>query len=236
MNTVPPAPETEGLSVSQRLQAGTRVAHDRVERRASFNRLIVVRVPADDPGASAAARARRERALQEYREVYRRFLIAAHGFEAAVDRALDASPALEEAIRLGYTPEPNSPTALIREDLARVFGPASEVDVGRMEGLPEVLSLAELAGVEYVRRGSRAGGAVIAAVVQQNLGFSREDGASFLAQYGKQTRSVVASYKAWVDGLALPEPDAERAVGAAVDTFLAVERWHLRLEEHYARG
>ena len=104
-----------------------------------------------------------------------------------------------------------------------------------MEGLPAVRTLPELAGVEYVRRGSRAGGAVIAAVVERNLRLTREHGASFLAQYGKQTRAVLVSLKTWLDALPFSEAETEAAVIAARATFEAVQQYHGRLEDQFAR-
>lgn len=227
------APPTGPPPLSLRLKEGTREAHDSVERAASFNRLIVVRIPGEDAGAGGA---RRAQAVAEYREIYRRFLLGAHGFEAAVNRALETSPALADALRSGYAAEENEPTALIRADLLEVFGPDAVRAAGVMDGLPAVRTLAELAGVEYVRRGSRAGGAVIAAVVQNNLGLTRERGASFLAQYGKRTRGVLVALKTWIDSLELDEDGSARAVETASATFAAVEAWHLRLEAEFARG
>ncbi len=181
-------------------------------------------------------RERRARALSEYREVYRRFLVASHVFEAAVNERLAASPARDAAVRSGWSPESSDPAALVRDDLAGVFGAAAARDLPRMDGLPGARTLAEFAGIEYVRRGSRAGGAVIAAVVEKNLGFTREQGASFLARYGRETRSVLVALRAWLDGLALSEAEADAAVRAAGDTFAAVERWHARLDGAFARG
>ncbi len=222
--------------LSRRLHEGTREVHERVEHTASFNRLIVVRLPEPAADATAAERDRRARARGEYREVYRRFLVASHGFEVAVNERLAASAARDAAVASGWTPEARDPAALVRDDLACVFGVAAAESLPRMEGLPEARTLAEFAGVEYVRRGSRAGGAVIAAVVEKNLGLGRERGASFLAQYGRETRSVLVALRAWLDGLALSEAEADAAVRAAGDTFAAVERWHAWLDVAFARG
>jgi heme oxygenase len=234
----PAAPATprataESRPLSLRLREDTQAAHESVERAASFNRLIVVRLPEGVPNPSAAERARHARAVEDYREVYRRFLIAAYGFEEAANRRLGEPAARAIAERTGFAPEPGEPTALIRDDLARAFGPGATETLGTMDGLAPVRTIADLVGVEYVRRGSRMGGAVIGAIVRCNLGFGPGTGASFLGQYGSRTRQVVADFKRWVDALALPDPECRRAVQAAIATFGAVERWHLLLEQRF---
>ena len=215
--------------LSLRLREETRRAHESVERAAAFNRLVVVRIPAAGGSAPGIAR-QHERARAEYREVYRRFLIAAHGFEAAADLRFQGSAARAQAIASGFPEESIEPVRMIREDLARLFGTAAAHDLPRMDDLPEAPALPELAGMEYVRRGSRAGGAVIGGVVRANLGLGPADGAGFLGGYGSRTKSVIVAFKDWLDGLPLEEAEMTRAVAAATRTFEAVERWHLRLE------
>ena len=228
------APAVAPLSL--RLREGTRERHDSVEHAAAINRLIVVKVPSPESAATPQEREARVRALAEYREAYRLFLISAHGFEAAVVERLAGSQAFETAKASGYADEGTASTLLIQQDLARVFGAASAAGLPTMSGLPEVRSLAEFAGMEYVRRGSRAGGAVIGAVVTHNLGLDRESGASFLQQYGKDTRRVLVAFKEWVDSLPLSEADCLAAVKSANETFLAVERWHRQLERDFLRS
>jgi heme oxygenase len=222
----------EPTPLSLRLKDGTREAHDSVERAAAFNRLIVVKIPG--PGHIEFHPARHAQALTEYREIYRRFLIGAHGFEDAVNRRILESPAYAAAVASGYAAEDQEPTTLIRQDMHAVFGPKSTDALTPMDDLAPVRTLPELVGVEYVRRGSRAGGAVISAVVEQNLGFTREHGASFLAQYGKRTRSVLVAMKAWIDSMPFSEAQSQEAIAAASAAFAAVERYHLRLEASFA--
>lgn len=228
-------PEAPARPLSQRLHEGTREAHERVEHTASFNRLVVVRLPATEGDAPAAERERLAVARGEYLEVYRRFLVASHGFEAAVNAALASSPALGDAIAAGWSSEAHDPAALVRADLAAVFGASAAATLPAMVPLAVPGTLAEFAGTEYVRRGSRAGGAVIAAVVEKNLGFHRARGASFLAQYGRDTRRVLMALRAWLDGLALDEGGARTAIAAAGETFEAVGRWHEQLEAAFER-
>lgn len=234
MSSEIPVPESAArLPLSVQLKHGTREVHEHVERAASFNRLIVVRMPDADP-ASGLSAAMRDKLILEYREIYRRFMIGAYGFESAVNAALQASPALAAAIAAGFAFEAHDPVELIREDMRVVFGAAALDGVQVMQGLPAIHTLPELAGVEYVRRGSRAGGAVIAAVVERNLGLTREHGASFLAQYGKQMRGVLVALKAWLDALPFSEAETAVAVDAARATFEAVQNYHLQLEDQFA--
>jgi len=221
--------------LSQLLREGTRERHERVEHAAVINRFVVVKVPSPETAGTTEEREARTRALADYREVYRLFLLAAHGFEAAVVKRLADSPVHEQALASGWADEATPSTSLVRADLEGVYGPGAAGSLPVMEGLPEIRSLAEYAGMEYVRRGSRAGGAVIGAVVAYNLGFSREHGASFLQQHGKDTKRVLVEFKSWVDSLPLSETDARDAVASANATFLAVEEWHRHLERTLIR-
>lgn len=222
--------------LSQRLREETRERHESVEHAALINRLIVVRVPSPETADTPGEREARERALADYREVYRLFLLSAHGFESAVVERLAGSPVHAAARESGWSDEAVPSPALIRADLASVFGPGATASLPVMEGLPAVGSLAEYVGMEYVRRGSRAGGAVIGAVVSHNLGFTREQGASFLQQYGRDTKRVLVEFKAWIDSLPFSADEAHDAVRSANATFLAVERWHRQLERSALRG
>lgn len=229
MSLVPPAAGADPAHapLSQRLREGTREIHDHIENGASFNRLIVVRIPADESDA-----ARRARARDEYREIYRRFLLASYGFELAVRTRLDTSPAYPAALRAGYEPEADDPVARIEEDLAGL-GVHDPAPFGIMTGLPEAPTLAEWAGIDYVRRGSRAGGAVISAVVAHNLGLSKESGAGFLFMNGKETKRALMALRAWLDALPLAPAEVDRAIAAAVATFAATGAWHLRLDASF---
>lgn len=219
------APATSrGTGLAQRLREETRAIHERVETAASFNRLIVVTLPADVAGADLEA------ARAEYREVLWLFLVAAFGFEAAVDERLRSSPAVGEALASGWRPEPTNPVGRLSDDVRVLWGERAASALRPADGLPPVRTLGEFAGMEYVRRGSRAGGAVIAHAVQRNLGLDAGHGASFLGQYGKQTRAVLDELRAWLDGLPLDAAAQDGAVRTALATFEAVGRQHLRIE------
>ena len=221
---------TAAAPLSRRLREETREVHEHVEQGAAFNRLIVVRLPADGADPRVA------RAREEYREAYRRFLIASRGFEAAVNVALRLSPALGDAQQSGWSEETADPVALIDADLGHVFGMRDGVALPAMDALPVPRTLSAFAGVEYVRSGSRAGGAVIGAVVRHNLRLDEHAGATFLCRYGRGTRALLETMRAWLDGLALDAREADEAVRAAQATFVAVGRWHATLDEAFARG
>jgi len=212
--------------LSQRLREGTRAVHDAIEQGASFNRLIVVRIPDHDSAPN-------QRAVVEYREIYRRFLIASYGFELAVRTRLETSPAFPAALAAGYATEIDDPVARIEDDLIGL-GVHDPAPFGIMTGLPEAPTLADWVGIDYVRRGSRAGGAVIAAAVAHNLGLTRESGAGFLGMYGKETRRALTAMRAWIDSLSLAGSDADRAVAAAAATFQATGAWHRKLEREFS--
>ncbi len=232
-STSPATPAIAPLSMRLRLE--THGAHERVERTASFNRLIVVRIPDGAPTDPPDERRRAERARAEYREVYRTFLTASYGFEAAALDALAFSPAADAANRSGYPPEPSLATDLIRADVAAVFGADAVGGLHPMSGLALPRSLPELVGLEYVRRGSRMGGAVIASVVEKTLGLDRDRGASFLGQYGKQTRAAFEAVRSWIDAIPFTAAETDAAVAAAVRTFEAIGAWHLQVDRP-ARG
>lgn len=219
-------------ALSRRLKEGTAAVHDRIENGAAFNRLIVVRIPDPDDPDTSIDDARRTRARTEYREIYRRFLLASYGFEVAVRTRLDASPAHTVAMTHGYEVEPDDPVTRIEEDLAGL-GVRDPAPFGVMPGLPEARTLAEWVGIDYVRRGSRAGGAVISAAVRHNLGLDKESGAGFLGMYGKDTRRAITAFKAWMDALPFASADIDRAVASAIATFEATGAWHRRLDASF---
>jgi len=236
LGAAPPAvaAESPAPSLSALLRDRTREAHERVETLASFNRRIVERLPQLAADAPESERQRLALARADYREAYRQFLLAAHEFEAALEARLAESPALAEAVARGYAAETHAPAALLRADLAHVFGAAAAAEAGVMPGIAPIRTLAELAGIEYVRRGSRAGAAVIGAAVRANLGLTREAGASFLLHYGRETRPVIEAFKRWLDGLPLAADEAKVAIARAIATFEAVGRAHQRIEERFA--
>jgi heme oxygenase len=216
--------------LSVRLREATRAAHERVEHGAEFNRLIVVRLPRDHDLGSPADRLRRDQALVDYRDVHLRFLYASLGFESACLRRVAEAGPLSAAL-LGAPPaeDPSAP-GLIAADIAEVHGIALRLDAVIMPGLRRLQSPGELLGMEYVRLGSRAGTAVIAAAVKHNLGHDAERGSRFLARHGRATRAHLDRLREWLDRQELSPRECARAIASAIHTFDTVGRWHHEVE------
>ncbi len=202
--------------LSTRLKEATNDMHHEVEHGSEVNRRIVTKVRTESEDVD------KQRA--EYRDAYVSFLKAAYGFEHAVLRAVQSFGLRNDLSTHGYFAEHVDAAALIREDMEILTG---ESDMLRTpEDFPEISSLAELAGVEYVRRGSRNGNAYIAHAVRGNIGVGPENGAAFLNLDQGQTRPNWEKFKRWLDSLALTDQEQAQAVNAALETFKAVGRWH----------
>ncbi len=224
-------PENEGrtyghldlprIPLSRLLRDATSEVHAEVENGTEFNRLIVTLLPGvGSAGLSESVR----RARAQYMQVYETFLVAAYGFETAVLDAIGSSGFLQES----YVEEAAHTPTLILRDLAEL--PHRKLKLGTMRGLPVVSSLAELAGVEYVRRGSRKGNAVIARSVHRNLGLTAENGAAFLNMNGRETAPRFELVRNWLDAMPLSESEREIAIASAIETFRCVGRWHKMVE------
>ncbi len=222
-----PGPEPEILILSERLRRDTHGVHAIVGSVASFNRLIVVRLPDETSLATPAEVRKRTRSVAEYRDVYRKFLLATIAFESSVLASLSESPATAAVLANPLYPrETPQSVALLRADLTTVFGEPVARRAVRMPSLPVIRTIADWVGTEYVRLGSRAGTAVIAAAVECNLGLDAERGASYLCRYGPDTRSHLERLNTWIDSYALTDEDADAAVHAAIRTFEGVGVWH----------
>lgn len=198
------------------LKEATNALHHEVEHGSEVNRRIVTKVRVDGEDAD------KQRA--EYRDAYIHFLKAAYGFEYAVLRAVNHFMMQNGLETYGYFPEPVDGAALVREDF-EVLADQQE-QLSAPNDFPAIRSLADLAGVEYVRRGSRNGNAYIAHAVRGNLGIGPENGAAYLNLDMGQTRPNWEKFKTWLDSLSLDEQEKEQAVNTAMETFRAVGRWH----------
>ena len=205
----------QGL-LSTRLKEATNELHHEVEHGSDVNRRIVtkVRVDGDDADAQRA----------QYREAYIQFLKAAYGFEYAVIREVQNFMMQNNLQTYGYLPELVDSATLIREDFEMLTDEQEQLRTSNE--FPEIRSLADLAGVEYVRRGSRNGNAYIAHAVRGSIGVGPENGAAYLNLDQGQTRPNWEKFKTWLDSLDLSEVEQEHAVNAAMETFRAVGRWH----------
>lgn len=208
--------EQLGDSLSARLKAATADLHHKVEHGSEVNRRIVMKIRGDGSDAEAQRAA--------YRNAYIAFLVAAYGFEHAAltavrEFALVATPDMQ-----GYPAEHVDASALIRDDIEKLTGESNSL--AAPDDFPKISSIAQLAGVEYVRRGSRNGNAYIAHAVRGNLGLGPDDGAAFLNLDNGQTKPNWERFKNWLDALELSEQDQNIAIAAAMETFRAIGRWH----------
>jgi heme oxygenase len=153
---------------------------------------------------------------------YRAHLERMWGFCAALERRLDAATfgaALED-----YPARRKLP--LLTRDLVALGAEPEAVErLPCCEALPACEDTASAFGCAYVLEGATLGGRTLLPLVETRLGLNAAGGASFLASYGEDVqhmwRTFGSALEAWCDG---PER-RERAAGAAVATFDALERW-----------
>jgi heme oxygenase len=213
--------QSEGKPLSQVLKEATEKIHHEVEHGASLTRGVVARVHSDDAGGPDG---------RAYLDNYKLFLRAAYGYEkATLDRVREFAKH-HDLSGSAYPAEIGDPCEAIRNDL--LFLEESR-ELAAMPGLPNAESLAEIAGIEYVRRGSRNGNAYIAHVVNQNLGFGSENGAAFLNMDAGQTRPRWEAVKTWLDALVLSPVEIQKAVDSAIVAFRAVGAWHRKLSGNH---
>ncbi|UKJ74880.1 biliverdin-producing heme oxygenase [Azospirillum brasilense] len=173
--------------VRQALREATRDIHERLDRAAVLRPLTSPSITADE---------------------YRDALIALHGFNAPIERALG-----EGAERLG----------LLRADLADLGVDADSLPVAgalpALDGLPARLA------ARYVLDGSAHGGRAMLPNVTRALGFDATRGARFLASAGidmaGRWKALLAQLESELDA---PE-STQTACAAAVALFAALEVW-----------
>lgn len=173
--------------VRQALREATRDIHDRLDRAAVLR-------PLTSPAITA----------EEYRDA----LVALHGFNAPIERALG-----EGAERLD----------LLRADLADLGVDADALPVAG--SLPALDSLPARLAARYVLDGSAHGGRAMLPNVTRALGFDATRGARFLASSGID---MAGRWKALLARLEsdLDAPESARAACAtAVVLFAALEVW-----------
>jgi heme oxygenase (biliverdin-IX-beta and delta-forming) len=111
----------------------------------------------------------------------------------------------------------------LRADL-RALG-SSDADIEalpRCGYVPEMTTPARAMGGLYVVEGATLGGRVIVRALRDHLGIDHATGAAFFDGYGVETGPMWRTFVAHMDSS--PWPRAETAA-AAIDTFLAFERW-----------
>lgn len=177
--------------VRHALRAATREIHDRLDKAAILR-------PLTDPGIST--------------DEYRAALVALHGFNAPIERALG-----------GGEGRGGERLDLLRADLADLGLDADSLPVAA--GLPPLDSHPARLAARYVLDGSAHGGRAMLPNVTRALGFDAERGARFLASAGID---MASRWKVLLVDLEadLAEPEAtEEACRTAVALFAALEVW-----------
>lgn len=183
--------------VRQALREATRDIHERLDRAAVLRPLTSPSITADE---------------------YRDALIALHGFNAPIERALGERALGERALGEGA-----ERLDLLRADLADLGVDADFLPVAG--SLPALDSLPARLAARYVLDGSAHGGRAMLPNVTRALGFDATRGARFLASAGID---MAGRWKALLARLEsdLDTPESVRtACATAVALFAALEVW-----------
>lgn len=161
--------------------------------------------------------------LGEYRCVLRKF----YGFYEPLERRLhDAA----SAATLGLVVPSRSP--LLAEDLAALGEPVADITAAPCcERLPEIETVAQIAGCVYVTEGATLGGRLIARALARSLGLSPDNGARFFAGAGAATGAAWKRTLCWLDDVVRAGADPDAIVASARETFRAFDAW-LAAPEH----
>ena len=185
--------------LSTLLKEATNELHHEVEHGSEVNRRIVTKIR----GEGAEATNERE----AYRAAYLQFLKAAYGLEHAVLTAVNTFMLKNGLETYGYFPELADGSVLSREDIEVMTDQQQQLETP--QDFPEITSVAQLAGIEYVRRGSRNGNAYIAHAIRGNLGLGAENGAAFLNLDNGLTKPNWERFKTWLDSLQLSDSEQQ---------------------------
>lgn len=156
-------PYAEGLLA--RLRAGTRQAHDEVERTL------------DLPTSLSS------------RERYTHLVGCFHGFHAAFEPAV--SRALGDERFLG----PRRKLALLRADLLALGFPDAQAAALPTPNLPPVPSRSAALGWLYVIEGSTLGGALIAREAERQFGLTAATGCAYFRSYGDAAGAMWTAFR-----------------------------------------
>jgi heme oxygenase len=156
------------------------------------------------------------------REAYRAHLESMWGFCAALEQRLDQAR-LGEALS-DYALRRKLP--LLSRDLM-TLGVACEIieRLPRCARLPACTDISGAFGCAYVLEGASVGGRTLLPLVQERLGLTALQGASFLAGYGEATAAKWRAFGDALDAWCASATRATAAASAAVATFEALEGW-----------
>jgi heme oxygenase len=154
--------------------------------------------------------------------LYRGHLEQMWGFCAALE------PRLEPWLRDAALPdcESRSKLPLLTHDLLALgVNAAALAHLPRCAELPDCPDSCAALGCLYVLEGATLGGRTLLPMVQVRLGLTAQHGASFLASYGADVRSMWQRFGSALDAWCAAAEQRSRATAAAVATFGALERW-----------
>lgn len=115
---------------------------------------------------------------------------------------------------------------LITRDLIALGADADSVArLPRCDAVPACREPAAAFGCVYVLEGATLGGRTLLPLVQRQLGFTGEHGATFLASYGENVAPMWSEFRAVLDAWCETPERCARATQSAVDTFKFLERW-----------
>lgn len=150
---------------------------------------------------------------------YQKYLIALYGVTASCERQV--FPLLSTIV----------------PDLDQRFKADLIVDDLRKTGLPEELinsipvyqfefsTIPEALGIMYVLEGSTLGGRVLYKHINQTLGLTYEEGASYFWGYGPQTGVLWKSFIAALTRFVEESDDAAPIIESAKKTFTLIDNW-----------
>ena len=186
--------DDSGCSLPLRLKTETREEHLKLE--AELDLLA--------PGLDA----------DRYRRIMERFYGLYEPWERLLQRPLGRFlPGFAEA---------RSKTPALVEDLSALGSRRDTIAI--CSQLPSCEGLVELLGCLYVREGATLGGQVIARRVQQELGWTRQNGAAFFSGYGPETGRMWREFQHMLVSLT-PAGAEDDVIWSARQTFRSIERW-----------
>jgi len=180
------------------LRLATWPAHQRLEKRIDF-------------------KARLATALS-----YRGHLERMWGFYAALEPRL-GSGVLAGVLR-DYDTRRKLPL-LTRDLLDLGLRPELLTRLPRCESVPACEEAAAAFGCAYVLEGATLGGRSLMPLVQTRLGLTADRGATFLASYGEAVGDMWRTFGSALNHHCRDRAQRDRANGAAVATFVALEDW-----------
>jgi heme oxygenase len=153
---------------------------------------------------------------------YRAHLEKMWGFCVALESQLDT--AMFGDALVDY--EGRRKTPMLTNDLVTLGAAPDDVErLPRCLNVPRCRDASAAFGCAYVLEGATLGGRSLLPLVQRQLGFTAQHGASFLGSYGEQTRAKWRAFGAAVDAWCLDASRAADAATAAVATFESLECW-----------